>query len=240
MYASARTHTHKCAYVIIFIQHLHIHILKHFAFVSESSSSFYETTLDFARSTIFRICGLGVHTVILDKLSGRSGTTSHFYGAFLLLGVYRDSSNFGEAVKPIHSTRTNEPTSQHRCWCSFPSLSTTPIINHDLTHHHHASSHPPSSPITNHLPTLSTSISRKFSPRFLSLTSASFSSKPQSISGKSQLLTPTVGRPGSPTKRAAAKGSASTLPPAKLQLAPWWSSEGLVTEIWSSTWHFNG
>ena len=54
-------------------------------------------------------------------------------------------------------------------------------------------------------------------PRFLSMTSASFANKSQSISGKSQLLTPTVGRAAPP---APAK-SASQVPPAKLQLVPW-------------------
>jgi len=52
---------------------------------------------------------------------------------------------------------------------------------------------------------------------FLSMTSASFANKSsQSISGKSQLLTPTVGRAAPP---AVAK-SASQVPPAKLQLVP--------------------
>eukprot|EP00434_Breviolum_minutum_P014721 symbB.v1.2.012980.t2/scaffold908.1/size153097/13 len=51
---------------------------------------------------------------------------------------------------------------------------------------------------------------------FLSMTSASFANKSQSISGKSQLLTPTVGRAAPP---APAK-SASQVPPAKLQLVP--------------------
>jgi hypothetical protein len=48
---------------------------------------------------------------------------------------------------------------------------------------------------------------------FLSMTSASFANK--SISGKSQLLTPTLGRSSGGSRTTA------TLPPAKLHLVPW-------------------